>query len=630
MKIVNYFGLRAKLLLAVSILIAVVLAATTTIGLFNSRQRMNDIAGRISTLGRDVQNKQKDKLREVGKELENAEVNALFTKGKSLADLVASLSAIPLLTFETVQMDGYCESVCRDPDVLLCYIANSDNEIQSTFTNSDDEEIKALIGENSGDLNELAGSLEDSKNIIKVVSDVIQDDEKLGNVTVFTLNRSARTADRRFSQFINETKGLFQSLETDIDTEIGKQATIAMMRGAWAMALAIVVSVIVLYLLMAKLITRPLNEAVKLASRLSEGDISNRMASGRKDEIGALADSFNKMADSLQDKAELARKISEGDLTGRAVVKAEGDVLGTALRQMTAELNSVVHSASDIGFQVSVRSGDVASTSQSLAEGAAKSAASLEEIRSSMTSIGSQSERSAVNARQASLHASTARDVAEKGNRFMEEMIEAMEEIYSSSKTTTNIVRTIDDIAFQTNLLALNAAVEAARAGKQGQGFAVVAEEVRSLAARCANATKETAALIESSNLKVESGMSIVRQTGKALSEIVETITKAADLVGEISESSHEQTQGVTQISQGLEQIDKVTQQNMAQAEGTASAAKELSSQVQRLQVLFSRFRLEKVEINDDHGSLTKKDHTVQPTVRSLVEPQDEGTLVRY
>ena len=288
----------------------------------------------------------------------------------------------------------------------------------------------------------------------------------------------------------------------------------------------------------------------------------------RKDEIGTLCTAF----------LELGRR---------------QDALTEAFGRMNHNMNELMTRIREIAVQVSSGSNQIAAAGQSLSDGAAHSAASLEQITSSMNQIASQTALNADNAHQANLLASSARDAAARGSARMSEMIMAMGEINTSSKQISKIIKVIDDIAFQTNLLALNAAVEAARAGRHGKGFAVVAEEVRSLAARSARAAGETAELIDSSGARVEKGAEIANQTAEVLNEIVDGITRAADLVSEISAADNEQALGAAQIGRGLEQIDTVTQQNSANAEETASAAEQLSGRAGELMSMLGRFRLE-------------------------------------
>ena len=223
--------------------------------------------------------------------------------------------------------------------------------------------------------------------------------------------------------------------------------------------------------------------------------------------------------------------------------------------------------------------GIVSSSSQSLAEGSSAQAASLEETSASLEEMSSMTKRNADNAQKANDLAKQARSAADKGVGDMETMNAAMAAIKSSSDDIAKIIKTIDEIAFQTNILALNAAVEAARAGEAGMGFAVVAEEVRSLAQRSAQAAKETATKIEGAISKTAQGVEISNKVALTLNEIVIKARQVDELAAEVAGASHEQTQGITQINSAVGQMDKVTQSNAANAEESAAAAQELNGQ---------------------------------------------------
>ena len=375
----------------------------------------------------------------------------------------------------------------------------------------------------------------------------------------------------------------------------------------------------VLVVLFSGSITKPLAMASATADAVASGDLTVRIDYKSKDELGLLASSLNSMAASLQAKAELASGIASGDLRANVVLASDKDSLGIALQTMVDSLNDFLGHVRTASHQVAAGSGEAADSSQALSRGATEQAASLEEIGSSMTEVGSQTKTNAENASQANQLALGARGAAESGNEKMQEMISAMKEINESSHEIAKIIKAIDDIAFQTNLLALNAAVEAARAGKHGKGFAVVAQEVRNLAGRSAQAARETAELIAGSVTKVENGVQIVNVTAESLEQIVEAITKAADLISEIAAASSEQAQGISQINQGLQQIEQVTQQNTASAEQTASAAEELSAQSNELRMLLTRFKLKDMASRQN----TFKEPEKTPKPRELASPSD-------
>ncbi|OHB47849.1 MAG: hypothetical protein A2Y10_11280 [Planctomycetes bacterium GWF2_41_51] len=253
---------------------------------------------------------------------------------------------------------------------------------------------------------------------------------------------------------------------------------------------------------------------------------------------------------------------------------------------LVKRITEIIRQLVDGSQQVSSAAGQVSSSSQSLAEGATEQAAGLEETSSSLEEMSSMTKNNADNAQQANALSGQARKAANNGSEAMNRMSTAIKDIQKSSDQTAKIIKVIDEIAFQTNLLALNAAVEAARAGEAGKGFAVVAEEVRNLAIRSAEAAKNTANLIEESVKNSKNGVDIANEVGKVLEEIVQGIGKTSDLVGEIAAASSEQAQGIEQVNTAVAQMDKITQQNAANAEESASASEELNAQAEQMSLI--------------------------------------------
>lgn len=340
-------------------------------------------------------------------------------------------------------------------------------------------------------------------------------------------------------------------------------------------------------------------EVQQLLDAARAGNLELRGDLAKMDDVyRPMLSSINEIVDALlapiaevQDKLG---RLASGDLTAYVEVDYQGDhaKLKNALNGTLDALNDIMGQVRIAADQIASGSSQVASSSQALASGATKQAAAVEQITASISEMTDQTGKNAENAAQARQLATAAGELAQTGDDRMKAMVRAMTEIDESSQSISKIIKVIDEIAFQTNLLALNAAVEAARAGVHGKGFAVVAEEVRNLAARSANAAKETTAMIEGSIKKVGHGSTIAEETAAALTRIVGSVGKVKDLVAEIAAASNEQAQGIHQVDQGLKQVDQVTQQNTAGSEQSAAAAEELSSQAARLRELIGRFVL--------------------------------------
>jgi methyl-accepting chemotaxis protein len=292
----------------------------------------------------------------------------------------------------------------------------------------------------------------------------------------------------------------------------------------------------------------------------------------------------------------LAKDIAEGegDLTKRLEVQSRDEVgeLATWFNMFLDKMHNLVSKVQTTSVEVAAASRQVADGATRLSSSSQHQASSLEETAASLEEITGTVKQNADNAAQANQLARASRDTAEKGGLVVASAVTAMGEITKSSEKISDIITTIDEIAFQTNLLALNAAVEAARAGEQGRGFAVVASEVRNLAQRSATAAKEIKTLIQDSVAKVESGSELVSKSGGTLDEIVASVKKVTDIIAEIATASQEQSLGIDQVNRAVTQMDQVVQSNAAQNEEMSSTAATLAAQSAELQSLVARFKV--------------------------------------
>ncbi len=304
---------------------------------------------------------------------------------------------------------------------------------------------------------------------------------------------------------------------------------------------------------MVRSIRRPLAQANEVAARIAQGDLSADISTNRADEFGTLLMSLGGM------NASLARMVSE------------------------------VRSSTD---SIAIASAEIATGNNDLAQRTEQTSSNLQATASSMDGLTHTVQQSADNARQASALAASASSVAQRGGEVVSQVVSTMQEIDASSKKINDIISVIDGIAFQTNILALNAAVEAARAGEQGRGFAVVASEVRSLAGRSAEAAKEIKGLIGTSVEKVESGTKLVTDAGATMHEIVQSVRRVADVVGEITAAATEQSSGIAGVNQAISNLDQMTQQNAALVEESAAAAESLREQADRMKQAVAVFKV--------------------------------------
>ena len=301
----------------------------------------------------------------------------------------------------------------------------------------------------------------------------------------------------------------------------------------------------------------------------------------------------------INEAVKVARTVASGDLTSRIVVSTteETGQLLQALQDMNASLVSIVGQVRGGTETIATASTQIAAGNLDLSSRTEEQASSLEETASSMEELTSTVRQNADNAQQANALARTASGVAVKGGEVVDKVVHTMDAINDSSRKIVDIISVIDGIAFQTNILALNAAVEAARAGEQGRGFAVVATEVRNLAQRSAAAAKEIKTLIGDSVVAVDAGSKLVAEAGGTMADIVSSVQRVTDIMAEISLATQEQSSGIDQINQAIGQMDQVTQQNAARVEEAAAAAESLQEQAGKLSEVVSVFKLDGVQV---------------------------------
>ena len=411
---------------------------------------------------------------------------------------------------------------------------------------------------------ELAASSEDEKSALARIAAArkryidartVAKATKAGGATEAAKTQLASTVQPALATYLASQQA-YVTLQQDLGKAQRSQAGHARMRSVWLVVGLLASSVLGLALgtlLLVRSVCRPMDSLQAIAKRIGDGDLNVQIDLQRDDEIGAVNHSLAAMRD--------------------------------ALRSIVGQVRQAAES-------IQVASAEVASGNIDLSQRTEQAASNLQQTASSLEQLTGNVRQSADAASQAKQLAASASAVARRGGAVVAQVVATMDEINSSSKRIADIIGTIDGIAFQTNILALNAAVEAARAGEQGRGFAVVAAEVRSLAQRSAEAAREIKGLIGSSVEKVESGARLVQDAGATMGEIVVSVQRVTDIIGEITAAAAEQSNGIGSVNGAVNQLDQMTQQNAALVEQSAAAAESLNEQAQRLSASMQVFRL--------------------------------------
>jgi methyl-accepting chemotaxis protein len=464
---------------------------------------------------------------------------------REVVDAQASLSALHVDVYRTMTIIGSMDdaAVAEKRKQVAAVVGRLNETVDKQIANNPEEgsPIRALLTSAKARVTDYG------KNVDSAID--------LATVDPNTGIAAMQTADAGYLDLVKDL-GQTEDALTEHAQNFAEEQSVQGTRTHWLLsALSLIAAVVVVALtsVMLRKVASALDTAASVAKRVAEGDLGVEVSTDRTDEIGDLLRSLGDMRTSLLNTVRQVRQAT--------------DSIGTA-------------------------SSEIASGNQDLSARTEQAASNLEETAASMEELTSTVSQSADAARQANQLAVSASEVAVRGGQVVGQVVTTMEEINHSSKKINDIIGVIDGIAFQTNILALNAAVEAARAGEQGRGFAVVAAEVRNLAQRSAEAAKEIKGLIGTSVDKVDVGSRLVAEAGQTMNEIVGSVQRVTDIIGEITAASGEQSSGIAQVNTAVNQLDQMTQQNAALVEQSAAAAESLRDQAVKLAQVVQVFRL--------------------------------------
>ena len=406
---------------------------------------------------------------------------------------------------------------------------------------------------------------------------------------------------------VEEYTAVLEQAFTQINTKVQENFDDQMFQLSGLLALGIGIAAaafiitVILALRLSVNIATPVKVIEAAMKEMVAGNLSVDVQYESQDEFGSMADSMRAVTSGVstivKDIEKCLGAMADGDFTVRSNITElyVGDYskIIESMRKIKDSFNDTLSTLSRSANQVSSGSDQVSSGAQALSQGATEQASSVEELAASINEISNNINQTAHQAQEASGKSMQVGQKAGESNERMQDMLQAMADINSSSGEIGKIIKTIEDIAFQTNILALHAAVEAARAGAAGKGFAVVADEVRNLASKSAEASKNTAALIENSLQAVENGKNIADETAQSLQDVIADIQVASSMMDAIARAATDQAESISQITLGIDQISSVVQTNSATAEESAAASEELSGQAQILNELVRKFRLE-------------------------------------
>ena len=566
--------------------------------------------------------------------LKNMKIKKALLTGFIGLVVVTSLLLVFSLTMQRIQKDKYDQMIDEDvtvnQDILYCRIntqlasrllrdvvMNPDNTENTTKIAQIDTAIQILEG-HAHSITENYPSQITDKTKLQAYYDVITEwqtnlamveeyyNKYMATGQISYLQQAETNLQQIDTALQNKVTTVAEELDDFLVDEMNKKrdAINNQVNFTLVLILALMLATIILAiwtsLKIIASIAVPTEQVKKGIVALSKGDFDMEITYESKNELGEMCDALRTSQKILKtviaDECNLLEEMGNGNFDVQSeypdIYVGDLDSILQSMRAIKYRLSNTILQISRASEQVDVGSEQVASSSQALSQGAAEQASSTEELEATVSEISDYIIKTGEFAKEASHNASEAGRQTTLCNEQMQEMLVAMDDINKSSDEIGKIIKTIEDIAFQTNILALNAAVEAARAGAAGKGFAVVADEVRNLAAKSAEASKNTSTLIENSINSVGRGVKLANVTAEQLRNVVSLTQEVAEMVDKISDSSVEQSTAIRHVSVGIEQISAVVQTNSATAEEAAAASQELASQANILREQVSQFKI--------------------------------------